>query len=293
MIRLVYSNRTEELRSELGERLRLQQERDGAIIPVRVVVPSANVERYVRLGVARAHGIAANIECTRLTRFAADLVTGASGERIADATAIAAMALSIFLDDATLVHPDFAGVRAYILGGGEENDAMDARRVQLASRVGRLFEEYTYSRGELLESWRRGPSLGPERAQTEVWQRRLWVDIFGEGGLTERRAASGSPRIVPLHEAVAALDPDACALPTAVHVFAFSHIARGFHAMIERIARASEIFIYALSPCEGFWEDADASDPDALRLWGRPGREQVRALNAIARFDHDDRFVDP
>jgi len=37
----------------------------------------------------------------------------------------------------------------------------------------------------------------------------------------------------------------------------------------------------------------DPRDPAPLHLWGRPGREHVRALNAASRFDHDDRFVDP
>ena len=96
-----------------------------------------------------------------------------------------------------------------------------------------------------------------------------------------------------LREAVAALQPQAASLPRALHVFGFAHVARGFLELIERIARATDVVVYALSPCEGFWEDPDAADPPPLHLWGRPGREQVRALNAIAGFDHDDRFVDP
>jgi exodeoxyribonuclease V gamma subunit len=78
-----------------------------------------------------------------------------------------------------------------------------------------------------------------------------------------------------------------------VHVFGFSHVARTFHELFEKVARAADVVVYALSPCEGFWEDVDPRDPAALHLWGRPGREHVRALNAASHFDHDDRFVDP
>ncbi len=179
---------------------------------------------------------------------------------------------------------------------------MDVRRVQLASRIGRLFEEYTYSRGDMLAAWRRGARgagdlrkgrrLSGADAEIEAWQRRLWLAMFGDGGLAQRRAP-GSPPIVPLSEAVLSLEPRAEALPRALHVFGFAHVARGFLELIERIARRADVVIYALSPCEGFWEDPDAGDPPLLHLWGRPGREQVRALNAIAAFDHDDRFVDP
>jgi exodeoxyribonuclease V gamma subunit len=292
MVRLVYSNRTEELLAELAARLRAQQARNGALMPVRVVVPGASVEAYLRLGVAREQGIAANLGFARLKAFAADVVASVSDARVADAAALEAMALTLLLDDAALSDPELAPVRAYLRGGGDAQDPMDTRRVQLASRVGRLFEEYTYSRGDMLIAWRRGPTLGEHHAETERWQRRMWLKMFGEGGLAEQRAHA-APRLAPLHEAVAGLAPKKGALPRAVHLFGFSHVARTFHDLLERIAPVTEVSIYALSPCEGFWEDTDARDPAPLHLWGRPGREQVRIWNAMARFDHDDRFVDP
>jgi exodeoxyribonuclease V gamma subunit len=314
MVRLVYSNRSAELLAELAMRVRAQQARDGALAPVRVVVPSADVESYLRLGIAREQGVAANLEFTRLTAFAADVIDSSPSSpssaprpraRLADAAALEAMALRVLLDDEALAHADLAAVRAYLAGGGDATDPMDVRRVQLASRIGRLFEEYTYSRGDLLSAWRRGGSglgdpadaKGPSHPhashlETEIWQRRLWLAMFGDGGFA-RRPRDGQPAIVPLHEAVAALDATPAQVPRAVHVFGFAHVARGFLELIERVARSTEVVLYAMSPCEGFWEDPDAGDPAPLHLWSRPGREQVRAWNAIARFDHDDRFVDP
>ncbi len=293
MLRLVYSNRTEELLAELAARVRAQQERDRALVPVRIVVPSASVEAYVRLGIARVCGIAANLDVALLTRFAAHLVATAGGARVADAAAIEAMALSLFLDEGFVAHEELAPVRAYLRACGDAEGPMDVRRVQLAGRVGRLFEEYTYSRGDMLAAWSRGPVLDAREAETEHWQRRLWLSMFGPGGLAERRPGGDSRRLFPLHEAVLALDPTADALAGPVHVFAFAHVARSFHELFERIARAVDVVVYSLSPCEGFWEDVDPRDPAPLHLWGRPGREQVRALNAAAGFEHDDRFVDP
>jgi exodeoxyribonuclease V gamma subunit len=302
MVRLVYSNRAEELLAELAARVRAQQARDGALAAVRIVAPNAHVEGYLRLGIAREQGIAANLLFSRLTGLAADVIQAASGARLADAAAIEAMALRILLDDAALAREELAPVRAYLRGGGEASDPMDVRRVQLASRIGRLFEEYTYSRGDMLAAWRRqGRSAGdprtgaalPERyAEIEAWQRGLWLAMFDEGGLAQRRAP-GMPALVPLSEAVAALELRADTSLRALHVFGFAHVARGFLELLDRVARTTDVVVYALSPCEGFWEDPDESDPAPLHLWGRPGREQVRALNAIAGFDHDDRFVDP
>jgi exodeoxyribonuclease V gamma subunit len=286
MVRLFYSNRTELLLAELAARLRAQQARDGALVPVRVVVPNPSVEAYVRLGVAREAGIAANLDVVLLTRFAAEAAAPEDG-RVADAQALEAMVLTLLLDEAVLSERDMAPVRAYILAAGDAPDVCDARRVQLAARVGRIFEEYTYSRGDWLAAWRDGTILDAKYADTERWQRRLWLGMFGDGGLARAR----SPRVVPLGEAVAVRGGGVGL--GAVHVFGFAHVARGFYELFERLGRAHDAHVYALSPCEGFWEDVDPRDPAPLHLWSRPGREQVRALNAMALFDHDDRFVDP
>ena len=288
MLRLVYSNRTEELLAELGARVRAQQAARGALVPVRLVVPNASVEGYVRLGIARDQGIAANLESSLLTRFAAE-VLGSAEARVADAESLEAMVLGLLLDDALLADPGLAPVRAYVHAAGEDPETMDLRRVQLAARLGRIFEEYTYSRAEMLVAWSRGPALDAAHAETEGWQRRLWLAMFGEGGV----ARAARPRIVPLHEAVSALRAGDLELPAAVHVFGFAHVARTFHELLQRLGERTEVVVYSLSPCEGFWEDVDARDPAPLHLWSRPGREHVRALNALAGFDHDDRFVDP
>ena len=303
MVRLVYSNRTEDLLAELAARVRVQQARDGALVPVTVVIPSAGVEGYASLGIARECGVAANLAYVRLTRFAADLVKATSGLRVADASALEAMALTLLLDDARLAAPEFAPVRSYLAAAGEATDAVDARRVQLASRIGKLFEEYTYSRGDMLAAWT--PSQRPSTAEAALG------DAHAEGrGMAaprvachvrrrrprrpsrqpDRGAARASP---PGRRGAPARARHASSTSASLHVFAFSHVARTFHGLLERVARVVDVIVYAVSPCEGFWEDSDAGEPTLLRLWGRPGREHVRALNALAGFDHDDRFVDP
>jgi exodeoxyribonuclease V gamma subunit len=292
MIRLIYSNRVGELLAELAARVRAQQSREGPLVAVRIAVPSPSVEKYTRLGIARACGVAANLRTSLLTPWAHE-VCASSRRRVADATSFEAMALALLLDDEFLAEPELSAVRSYLDACGDTPDPRDVRRVQLAARIGRLFEEYTFSRGEMLAAWRSGPVFDGRCGETERWQRRMWLAMFGEGGLAERRSVGEERRLVPLHEAVQLLDPKTDALPGGVHLFAFSHVARTFLQLFERLAASRDVVLYALSPCEGFWEDVDIHDPAPLHLWGRPGRDQVRALNAIAGFDHEDCFVDP
>ena len=286
MVRLVYSNRTEELLAELSARLRQQQLRDGALLVSRIVVPNASMDGYVRFGIARQCGIAANLQATHMTRFAAEAIADAAGTRVAAADDFEAMGLTLLLDESILGEADLGPVRAY-LASGKAGDAIEVRRVQLAARVGRLFEEYTYSRPEMLQRWSTATTLSGSHAEVERWQRRLWLSMFGDHGIGRRRG------LVPIHEAVAALPPNAPREGRTVHLFGFAHFARTFHDLVRSLGRTREIVIYSVSPCEGFWEDFDQNDPPPLKLWGRPGREHVRALNATAAFDHDDRFVEP
>ncbi|MDP9033587.1 MAG: exodeoxyribonuclease V subunit gamma [Myxococcota bacterium] len=286
MIRLVYSNRTEELIAELARRVRAQQASDGALVPVRLVVPSASVESYVRLGIARIGGVAANLDAMLLTRFAAEAVNARSGARLAGAEALEGLALTLLLDESFLDGPDLAPLRAYVGAGGSRDD-VSLRRTQLAGRIGRLFEEYTYSRADMLLGWQEGTALDAPYAETERWQRALWLAMFGPDGLSRARG------LVPLHEAMSRWGSARAAHAGAVHVFGFARFAPVFHELFARTAAAAEVVLYSLSPCEGFWEDADPADPELLQRWGRPGREHVRALDAIAGFDHEDHFVEP
>jgi exodeoxyribonuclease V gamma subunit len=284
MVRLVYSNDMGELLEELARRVRAQQLRDGPLVPVRIVVPSASVDAFARLGIARVCGIAANLEMSSLAGFGSEVAVAATGKPLADAAAFEARTLAVLVRGDALARSELAPVAAYVRACGDAPDAIDLRRVQLAVHMGRLFEEYTYSRGEMLSAWTQGSLVEGGDTETQLWQRALWRAM----GMH-----AAQPALALLHELASSLDASAPGLPAAVHVFAMPHLPRSIQSLLERLARGRQVVIYALSPCEGFWEDVDAADPGPLHLWGRPGREHVRALNALAGFDHEDRFVDP
>src|SRR5260370_40845790 len=192
MVRLIYSNRTSELLAELASRVRAKQSREGPLVPVRIVVPSRSVEAYARLGIARACGVAANLHTALRTPWAQE-VCATRRRRVADAAAIEAMALALLLDDGFLSEPELGAVRSYLGACGDVPDPIDVRRVQLAARIGRLFEEYTFSRGEMLVAWRGGTVLQGHHGDTERWQRRMWLAMFGAGALARLPATAHEP----------------------------------------------------------------------------------------------------
>ena len=239
MIRLVYSNRTEELLAELATRVRAQQlARRARSLPVSIVVPSAGVEAYVRLGIAREQRH--RREPRRLAPDAlraSNAVAGTTGARVADAAALEAMALALLLDDALarVARRSRLGPRLPPRRRATRPTPMDVRRVQLASRIGRLFEEYTYSRGDMLTAWCDGPHPRPRARRDRALAARLWLAMFGERWpRAQRRRPAGAARA--LHEAVGRLEAAGRALlPRAVHVFGFAHVG----ADVPRALRAS------------------------------------------------------
>lgn len=307
MIHLTYSNRTEALLDALVGRLGRRRARgDDPLAPVRIVVPNRNVERYVELGIARRLGIAANLRFERLGA----LLRRWLGEDLLLEGAMLARVFRALHEEALIGEPALAPVRRYLSATGGSADATEVRRAQLATHLARLFEEYGYSRPELLRAWSAGAARfeGTRHADAEAWQRRVWAWMRSE-----------LPGARTLEEALGEAPPPEGEL----HVFGLSYVARVFASVFARLGDDADLYLYALNPCEEFWEDLETApelrrrrrlsdaepewlfedeDPfelsvDAetplLRLWGRPGREHVRLLGALTDCDFTPAFSDP
>jgi len=361
VIRLCYSNATEELLDALAGAIGEQRAAGHPLDPVRLIVPNANVENYVKLGLAERAGIAANLEVTFLRRFLARIAERAlPNARAVDADLIEGCLLALFHDDAALAAPVLAPVRQYLRAAGDSADArvssdtIDRRRGQLAAQLARLFDEYAGSRAKMLADWRAhagddgddgasgagasGDPASPARDErvrlgaVERWQRALWRRIFAAGGALEELSRRTGKLHLLLGDLLVQAERglDVRALGPALHLFGISYVAESYHRMLALLGRHLDVRIYTLNPCREFWEDLDTAgeaaarrskketrrlfparregrqpllvvDDDpfglgseaemmALRLWGRPGRENVRLLNQLTDADFEGRF---
>ena len=326
MLRVCYSNRTETLLAAFVRNLQRERQSEGPFAPVRVVVPNRNVETYLRLGVARACGIAANLQVTFLRKLLAHVAEQAvPNGRVVDAQQIQGHLLALFHDDGFLARPEMAPVHDYLLAGGGARDAVDRRRCQLAFRLGTLFEEYAASRAEMVKTWETGTSLDSDRlfAATEAWQRALWLAIFAPAGRIARRSQAEGVTWLRIDELLARAEAQGKfateKLGPRLHLFGVSYVAPAYHRMLAALGRPIEVYLYTLNPCREFWEDVetasevrrrvgrapqpgpslddpfgllDQSENLALRLWGRPGRENLRLLSQLDTCDFKEHFAD-
>ncbi|HXI59103.1 MAG TPA: exodeoxyribonuclease V subunit gamma [Polyangia bacterium] len=263
MIHLCYANQTEALLEALNERLAEARAQPSASLfePTHLVIPNRHVETYVKLGVARALGVAANIQTRFLRGFLADVarqnVSGGGAVEIIDRRQIQGELLALLHDDRFLASRDLGPVRDYLTAAGTAADAVDLRRYQMSAQLASLFDDYAFSRPEMLHAWREGRlAEGPDLVM-QRWQRELWLGIFGRGGtLPTRSRRDGRPRLT-----LAALFDQPSAeplrLPPAVHIFGISYVARLYRRIFSALAQSTELHIYALNPCREFWEDLE------------------------------------
>lgn len=304
MIDLRYSNRMELLLDALAEAIVRERRDAGPWRTIRLVVPNPATARRIESHLVRRQGLAANLKFEFLDAFLRTLLP--ADKRLLDRPALQGVLLRRFRTGDGLDAEALAPVRAYL---GQPPEPQ--RLAQLAYRLGGLLEEYLYSRPAWAEAWEAGGSvLGDEGL--EPCQRALWRlvrrDLPAAAWITPRAA-------VPLLQAPPALGD--------VHLFGMTHLAQGYQLLLDRLGRQGRLHVYALNPCQEFWDDLegpgrrtlrrnlDLEDPEApgwetdpfglqepgesdlLRRWGRAGREKIRLLNELNDWDFEGVFQDP
>lgn len=285
-IELHVSNSLDELAETLVTALRARRARPGASLfdPVTVVVPNRALRAFLQLAVARRLGIAANLDLRYLSPFVASLVPEPG--RLVGREELEALLLGRLHDEALLARPALAPVVAYLRAAGEERDAVDRRRAQLAAQLAAVFDDYAITRPDLLAAWRRRPTLPPgsSLATTEAWERELWRSIFGEGGALERLARDGTAWL----DAPALLERDGLVVPEELHVFGFSYFAPLYQRLLGRLARTAAVHVYTFTPCAELRGPAETP----LRALAAPSREHLDLWRGL-EVEPAARHVDP
>src|SRR5712692_7635788 len=333
MIRLHYSNRLENLIAPLADavtehQLRQPLEPISIVVPSRVVEQFVKYRLAESIGVAAN----LKFPFLR-SYLAEILGNADPNLKILDAGEHAdALQLILFECLRSRAHRDDPGLkpaRDYIGAGSKTDTDLELRTLMLAGQMARLFREYSISRRQMIKQWRaarRGDLTA--MGEMERWQRHLWQLVFDlHGRVRPEWMLDSETRLMMLPDAFEAIDSERlrAALSSTLHVFGSSYAGNAYAEIFARLGAAGELRIYALNPCREFWEDVDTSrrgaltgwarredrvghlidesedpfalnsisDPPALRLWGRPGREYIRVLNELTQCDFVPLFSDP
>ncbi len=158
-----------------------------------IIVPNRNIPTYLKYEIARGSGIAAGLKFQVTEEFLNELLEKRDekqASKLANGALMRAMFIDVLSDEADPARPLPEVVRTYIDAGGDDQDARDLRRFQLASRLARLARRYDDTRPGLTRAWADGQvTLAGEPLEgTEQWQRDLWDRVVEEPGGPQARA---------------------------------------------------------------------------------------------------------
>ena len=293
-MRIVHSNRLEALAAALAELVRAEP--GGPLAPERIVVPHRAVGRWLSLELARALGIAANLEFELPAGFAWSVMRGAvPGLPTEQPFAPAQLRWRIHE-----VLPRFAeeeregrAVRRYLADGDPR------KRFALADRLARVFDRCVVYRPGWIRAWEGGDAPN--------WQARLWRRVVEAEGSTAHWVGA----IDAFRDAIeGGARPDGW--PLRATFFAVPALSPSYLDVLGAIGRRIELRLFVLNPCREYWGDiysrreigrrAEGADPaeryltegnELLAAWGRSGRDTFDSLVEVAGDDGEERFVRP
>ena len=317
VIDLSYSNRSEPLLDALAENVAAGQA--TLYDPVCLLVPNGYVAHYVKQGLARRRGIAAHVEDRFLKTFLREVAeASAPGLRIVDRDVIEGELLALFHDGKRLALAELAAVRGYLDPEDGDRTALDRRRAQLAAQIAELFDEYAYSRPEMLAAWKKGGAdCGVGRAAATVAARAV-AGAVRPGGDAVRPRHRHPARFLRAHAAhVAGRAGAGACVRNLVRRPAVSHhlrVARACDVAVRlhaeslpravggraagapiqpQAARRRRASSRSRSATTAAAAAAAVDENPLLALWGRPGRDSIRLYNELSDCNFHERFEDP
>jgi exodeoxyribonuclease V gamma subunit len=233
------SNRMEDLAAMLAEVLS-RRGRDP-FQPETVLVQSRGMGRWLSLQLADAQGICLNVRFPFPREVIDELVAAMLPDWQQTPTAFRRENLvwSLFrLLGEVGQEPAFSAIRQYLAG----EDLL--KRMQLAGRLGSLFDQYLVYRTDWLLEWERGGS-------PDDWQAILWRRIIEEAG-EERHLAHALDRL--RNDSVSQIG--APALPSRICVFGISSLPPLFLQILRHYAASGgELHLFLLQPTDSYWGD--------------------------------------
>jgi len=290
-IRIWYSNQLERLADRLIANLEAPEESPTTRLFARppIIVPNRNIETYLKYEFARRVGVAAGLKFHIIESFLADLLPkGEPASRLLMPAALRAFFLDVLSEEPDAARTLPKEVRNYLDGGGQDVDASNLRRYQLASRLARLAGQYGDTRPEMLQAWVEGRASfeGGPLAGTEEWQSVLWSRLIT---LARAQLGQGIRWILPV-ELFSLLDEAGFDSPRETHLFGFSYVWRGLREMIEHLNQRSGIHIYTVAPFIEFQEDLAPLGLESKSgpRFSRRGSRRWSAAEHSEAISHDD-----
>ena len=290
---LYKSNRLENLAQRLAAEI-LRLPLSSPFAAEQIIVPTQGLAQWLKLELARRHGIAANLELPFPRAFFFGLMQNLLPEK-SRAGLIEPEALTWRLMEKLeplLDEPAFREVKNYLATSTDPR-----RKFQLAERIAKLFDEYSVYRPQWIDAWQHG--------QETHWQAQLWRAAMSDG------LACQGKFLFELLLALKQPDCDKTKLTERLTIFCPTSLPPVYLEVLQSLARHLSVHLFWLSPCAEYWGDITSAledemiqavaeknnlNPRELHLnrgqpllasWGKTGREFLRLVTDLEMVNEE------
>lgn len=279
MLHLVQSNKMEVLVDQCTHWL--QSQNNSALVrssalslfePDTILVQSPGMAQWLKIEIAKALGISANIQfplpSSYIWRLYQKYLTGVPDKSAFSKDNMTWKLMRILPDQ--LEYDTFASIARY-LSSSHYGDDKQIRLFELCSKIADIFDQYLVYRPEWILHWENGED---DRVDVDYdkhpWQPILWRQLV---------AFSDSLGESPLHRAnmhkdlLSQLSVQDSGESKGLAVFGISALPVQQLQVMQALAEQREVVIFWLNPCQHYW--ADLVD------------ERHRALKQLAAYDED------
>ena len=244
--RLYSGNRLEVLAEKLAEII--SKHPLPPLVRECIVVQSRGMERWVRMELARYHGICANIGFP----FPDALISDLFCETFKDLPDPSPFDPSIMTWKIMKVLPSciksskFETIRSYL---GDPPSHL--KWFQLSEQVADIFDQYQFFRPEMILKWDQG--------KEDHWQAILWRELTKGVGKTHR-AALKADFLSRSNKAPLSLKN----FPPRISIFGVPTLPAYYMDILRAVSEVIEVNLFLMNPCEKYWADI-VSDRDMKR----------------------------
>jgi exonuclease V gamma subunit len=280
-IELYFSNQLDQLAYKFSDVVTEEIRGKADILdPPVVIVPNANLARWLQLFLARENSIFMNIGFQYLEEGLWGMLAAIDpGETKPDPMDIEQLKILLLhiLQNLDQSDTDFLPVTRYLFGedGGERPDHA-ARLWQLSEKLAHLFKEYEFHRTGMIRRWSESATAakGMERCQQRLYiqLKRLRDKCAGDSGkrmlslmeyadqVLSGRGSNGKkdrepPNDTPNDNPSDEHNRDGAKDHRIVHFFGLSQISAFHLNLIGRLKPYYMLNIYSMNPSEAYWED--------------------------------------
>lgn len=280
-INIFFSHSVERLVGALSVQLLQQQSSHSLFNAPKVLVPNANMQRYLQLSLAAKNGVCANVSFPFLETGLFHTVNelGRFNLQHLNSSSLAWMILGILKDETTANHSMYLPIHAYF----DEQDSSQLRATkqwQLSQKLAVLFLDYESQRPEMIDRWLNNQcvfhnSTDSHLVELEAMQKNMY------GQLTSASSELGLATLFQVANQLQHIDVDA--KNQTIHLFTPSRLSQLHRRLILQLGQYMQVNIYQLNVCLEYWEDMQTEQE--LR-WQQSKLDGLKSLN-VEHFNQD------